>query len=340
MSSTSSSSSSSSSYNESLSSGTPPSPLRKMRSLDDLYEVFNPIDDGTLYCLLTTCDTIVFEEAIKDAKWRIVTDEEIALIEKNEIWRLIPRPNEKKPIGVKWIYKEKKNAKGEVDRYKACLVAKGYSQKHGIDYEKVFALVTRLETIRLIIATVAQYRWRIYQINVKSAFLNGFPKEEIYIEQPMGYEVKGHEDKVLKLNKALYGLKQALKAWYSHIDGYFLKNGFVKCPFEYVICVKIKESSDTLILCLYVDDLIFTKNNPKMFEDFKQAMITEFEMTNIGLMSYYLGIEIKQGEDVIFVNQEKFVREILKKFKMKDYAKVNTLVECGVKMSKNEKRRR
>jgi hypothetical protein len=89
-----------------------------------------------------------------------------------------------------------------------------------------------------------------------------------------------------------------------------------------------------------VDDLIFTKNNPKMFEDFKQAMITEFEMTNIGLMSYYLGIEIKQGEDVIFVNQEKFVREILKKFKMKDYAKVNTLVECGVKMSKNEKRRR
>jgi hypothetical protein len=107
---------------------------------------------------------------------------------------------------------------------------KGSNQKHEIDYEEVFAPVVRLETIRLIIATTAKHRWRIYQMNVKSAFFNGFLEEEIYIEQLMGYEVKGHEDRVLKLNKALYGLKQALMAWYSHIDGYFLKNRFVKCP--------------------------------------------------------------------------------------------------------------
>jgi hypothetical protein len=110
----------------------------------------------------------------------------------------------------------------------------------------------------------------------------------------MSYEVKEHEDKVLKLNKALYGLKQAPMAWYSRIDGYFLENGFVKCPYEYVFYVKIKDIGDTLIVYLCVDDLIFIRNNLKIFEDFKQAMTKEFKMMNIGLMPYYLKIEIKQ----------------------------------------------
>jgi hypothetical protein len=110
----------------------------------------------------------------------------------------------------------------------------------------------------------------------------------------MSYEVKEHEDKVLKLNKALYRLKQAPMAWYSRIDNYFLENRFVKCPYEYVFYVKIKDSGDTLIVCLCVDDLIFIRNNLKIFEDFKQAMTKEFKMMNIGLMPYYLRIEIKQ----------------------------------------------
>ena len=151
----------------------------------------------------------------------------------------------------------------------------------------------------------------------------------------MSYEVKGHEDKVLKLNKILYGLKHASRAWYSHIDGCFLKNGFVKYPYKYSIYVKIKESGDTFIVYLYVDDLIFTRNNPKMLRDFKQAMIQKFEITNIGMMTYYLGIEIKQGEDKIFMNQNKFVKKILNKYKIKDCVKVN-IVECGVNMLKND----
>jgi hypothetical protein len=143
---------------------------------------------------------------------------------------------------------------------------------------------------------------RKYQMDVKSTFLNGFLKEEVYIEQNIGYEVKGYKDKVLKLNKTLYGLKQTLKAWYSRIHGYFLKNGFVKCPLEYVIYVKIKERGDIFIISLYVDDLIFIGNNPKMFEDFKQIMIKEFKMKDIDLVCYYLRIMIKQEKDEIFVN--------------------------------------
>ena len=161
-----------SSSNGNSNSGTPPGPPRKMRSLDDLYEVTNPIDDIKLYCHLATFNPIVFEEAIKDIKWRITMDEEIALIEKNDTCRLVPRPKrKKKPIDFKWIYKEKKNVKGKIESYRARSVAKGYSQKHEIKYDEVVALVTRLETIHLIIVIDAQNKWRIYQIDVKSTLM-------------------------------------------------------------------------------------------------------------------------------------------------------------------------
>ena len=125
-------------------------------------------------------------------------------------------------IGVKWVYKTKRNAKGEIERHKARLVAKGYSQKAGIDYDEVFAPVARLETIRLIISLAAQNKWKIHQMDVKSAFLNGVLEEEVYIQQPSGYEVKSHKDKVLRLKKALYELKQTPRAWNNRIDKYFL----------------------------------------------------------------------------------------------------------------------
>lgn len=145
-----------------------------MRSLQELYEVTkNLSDDLTLYCHFVNGEPIVFKEAVKDVKWRIVMDEEIKSIEKNDTWELATIPEGEKPIGVKWVFKEKKNAKGEVEKYKARLVAKGYSQRPEIDYGEVFAPVARLETIRMIISLAAQKRWKIYQMDVKSAFLNG-----------------------------------------------------------------------------------------------------------------------------------------------------------------------
>lgn len=160
-----------------------------------------------------------------------------------------------------------------------------------------------------------------------------FLEEEIYVEQPMGYIIKGDEEKVLKLKKTLYGLKQAPRACNSRIDNYFQENGFTKCPHEYAFYAKVCENGSILLVCLYVDDLIFTGNNPSMFEDFKKAMTQEFEMTDIGLMSYYLGIEVKQME---FISQRSFAREMLKKFNMNNCKHVSTLVECEDKLSKHE----
>ncbi|KAE8721075.1 hypothetical protein F3Y22_tig00016885pilonHSYRG00007 [Hibiscus syriacus] len=227
------------------------------------------------------------------------------------------------------------NAKGEIERHKARLVAKGYSQNAGIDYDEVFALVARLETIRLIISLADQNKWKIQQMDVKHVFLNGVLKEEVYIQQPSGYEVKGHEDKVLKLKKALYGLKQAPMAWNSRIDKYFQENGFNKYPYEHALYIKIKDE-DILIVCLYVDDLIFTGRNPSMFNEFKDVMMKEFDMTDMVLMAYYLGIEVKQQNDGIFISQESYAKEILKKFKMENCKPISTPAEYGIKMTKYE----
>ncbi|KAE8735514.1 hypothetical protein F3Y22_tig00000340pilonHSYRG00533 [Hibiscus syriacus] len=237
------------------------------------------------------------------------------------------------PIGVKWIYKKKMNAQGEIERYKAMLVAKGYRQKAGIDYDEMFALVTRMETIRLLISQTAQFKWKIFQMDVKSTFLNGVLEEEVYVEQPPRYMKIGEEKKVLKLKKALYGLKQALRTWNTCIDTYFKKNGFTQCPYEHALYVK-KEKGNLLFVALYVDDLIFMGNNEEMIKDFKEAMTREFEMTNLGLMKYFLGLEVRQENIGIFVSQEKYAKEILKRNKMEDCNPVLTPMEPGAKLSK------
>ncbi|GKV18362.1 hypothetical protein SLEP1_g28758 [Rubroshorea leprosula] len=171
-------------------------------------------------------------------------------------------------------------------------------------------------------------------MDVKSAFLNGYLEEELYVQQPLGYVVKGHEDKVLKLKKALYGLKQAPRAWYSCIDKYFQDHGFTKCPHEHALYVKEDKTGGFMLVCLYVDDLIFIGNNANMFEEFKKAMTQEFEMTDIGLMSYYLGIEVKQNEDGIFISQEAYAKKVLEKFEMENCKSVSTPIGCGTRLSK------
>ncbi|GLT98425.1 hypothetical protein SLE2022_159300 [Rubroshorea leprosula] len=308
-------------------------PLRT-KNLADIYEETEVVDNPSFFCLFADIEPLNFKEAAIDKKWKHAMDEEIKAIQKNGTWELMTLPEGQKAIGMKWVYKAKKNAQGKVEKYKARLVAKGYIQEYGIDYDEVFAPVARLETIRLIISLAAQNKWQIYQMDVKSAFLNGYLEEEVYVQQPLGYVVKGHEEKVLKLKKMLYGLKQAPRAWYSRIDKYFQDHGFTKCPHEHALYVKEDKTGGFMLVCLYVDDLIFTGNNANMFEEFKKAMTQEFEVTNIGLMSYYLGIEVKQNEDGIFISQEASAKKVLEKFEMANGKLVSTPIACGTRLSK------
>lgn len=241
-------------------------------------------------------DPTTFEEAIHSDKWRSAMDNEIAAIEKNSTWELTDLPAEARTIEVKWIFKTKLNEKGEVEKYKARLVEKGYSQRKGVDYTEVFAPVARWDTIRMVIALAAQKGWNIYQLDVKSAFLHGELSEAVFVEQPQGYVRNGEETKVYRLKKALYGLKQAPRAWYSRIEAYFINEGFERCPYEHTLFVKLSEGGNILIVCLYVDDLIFTGSDEKMFKEFKKSMEREFDMTDLGRMHYFLGVEVIQRE--------------------------------------------
>eukprot|EP00253_Pinus_taeda_P026028 PITA_26028 len=285
---------------------------KKFRNLSDIY------DEGmnslfALYCHVD--DPVHFEEAIKDKKWIEAMDEEINAIERNKTWDLVELLKGKEVIGVKWVYKTKSNAEGKIKRHKARLVVKGYKQQYGRDYEETFASVARMETVREVLFIAAQNKWKVYQMDVKLAFLNGVLMEEVYIEQPLGYEKKGQEHKVCRLKKALYGLKQAPRAWYSRIDSYRLENGFEKCEGEPTLYIK-ENDGKFLIVVLYVDDVIFTGNDDYLIENFKAVMKEEFEMTDMGLLRYFLGIETEQSGNGIFISQEKYVNEVLERFNM------------------------
>ena len=190
------------------------------------------------------------------------------MIQKNNTWTLVDRPEGRKVIGMKWIYRTKLNVDNSINKHKARLVVKGYAQIFGVDYSDTFAPVARLDTIRLLLAISAQKGWKVFQLDVKSAFLNGVLQEEIYVKQPDGFVIQGVEDKVYLLQKALYGLKQAPRAWYSRIDEHLLNLGFVKSLSEATLYVKLKDN-DVLIVSLYVDDLLVTGSNELLVEEFK-----------------------------------------------------------------------
>eukprot|EP00253_Pinus_taeda_P029158 PITA_29158 len=257
-----------------------------------------------LYCHVD--DPIHFEEEIKDKKWIEAMDEEMNAIERNKTWELVELPKGKEVIGVKWVYKTKCNAEGKIERHKERLVVKGYKQQYGRDYEETFALVARMETVRAVLSIAAQNKWKVYQMDVKSTFLNGVLME-----------------------------KQAARAWYSRIDSYLLENGFDKCEGEPTVYIKEKYGK-ILIVVLYVDDVIFTRNDVCLIENFKAVMKEEFEMTDMGLLRYFLGIEVNQNENGIFISQAKYVNEVLERFNMQDNKAAITPTVMRLKLSKED----
>ncbi|PKI63870.1 hypothetical protein CRG98_015753, partial [Punica granatum] len=155
-----------------------------------------------------------FEEALRNPEWTKGMEGEIAALERNQTWELVPRLRDAKPISCKWVYKLKCRLDGSIERHKARLVARGFSQQYGLDYDETFSLVAKLTTIWFLLALAASKDWNLWQMDVKNAFLHGELNREIYMNQPMGFKSQDHPEYVCKLQKALYGLKQAPRAWY------------------------------------------------------------------------------------------------------------------------------
>jgi hypothetical protein len=276
-----------------------------------------------------------FNESSKDDHWVKAMNDELDQIEKNNTWEMVHRPEGKNIIGSKWIFKNKLNEQGQVVRNKARLVCKGYAQIEGLDFDETFAPVARLEAIRIFLAYACKKRFKVYQMDVKSSFLNGDLNEEVYMEQPEGFKLYNNPDLVCKMKKALYGLKQAPRAWYHNLNMYLKDKGFKRGTFDNNLYIKT-EGNDLLIVLVYVDDIIFGCNKVSLVQWFASSMGSEFEMSMIGELLFFLGLQITQRFEGMFISQEKYLREMLKRFQMEDSKPVGTPMVTGCKLNKDD----
>ena len=256
-------------------SPSPPStntPVR-LRSLSDIYanteEVVGGDEQENEVMMVVSEEPTCYQEAVTEGRWYEAMKNELKSIEKNNTWSLTELPLGYKPIGLKWVFKLKKDPNGEVVKHKARLVAKGYVQRQGIDFEEVFAPVARLNTIRVILALAANQSWEVHHLDVKSAFLNGELEEEVYVTQPEGFEVPNEKHKVYRLSNALYGLRQAPQAWNIRLDRSLKDLGFRKCTQEQAIYTR-REKEECVLVGVYVDDLIVTGSSIEKVNKFKQ----------------------------------------------------------------------
>ncbi|GKF42160.1 putative ribonuclease H-like domain-containing protein, partial [Tanacetum coccineum] len=235
--------------------------------------------------------------------------EELLQFKLQNVWTLVDLPKGKRAIGTKWVYQNKKDEIGIVLRNKARLVAHGYTQEEGINYDEVFAPVARIEAIRLFLAYASFMGFIMYQMDMNSAFLYGTIEEEVYVCQPPGFEDPQFPDKASKVEKALYGLHQAPRAWYETLSTYLLENGFRRGIIDKTLFIK-KDKGDILLVQVYVNDIIFGSTKKSLCIEFEQMMHKRFQMSSMGELTFFLGLQVKQKDNGIFISQDKYVADI------------------------------
>jgi hypothetical protein len=228
-------------------------------------------------------------------------------------------------VGTKWVFRNKQDEHGAVTRNNARLVTKGYAQVAGLDFEETFARVARLESIRILLAYATHHSFKLFQTDVKSAFLNGPIKEEVYVEQPPGFKDDRYPDHVYRLSKVLYGLKQAPRAWYGCLRDFLISNAFKIGKADPTLFTKTC-NGDLFVCQIYVYDIIFGSTNQKSCEEFSRVMMQKFKMSMMGELNYFLGFQVKQLEEGTFISQMKYTQDLLKRFGMKDAKSAKTLM--------------
>ena len=220
-------------------------------------------------------------------------------------------------------------------RNKARLVAQGYTQVEGLDFDETFAPVARLESIRLLLGVSCILKFKLFQMDVKSAFLNGYLNEEVYVEQPKGFVDPSFPNHVYILKKALYGLKQAPRAWYERLTQFLVNQGYRKGGTDKTLFVK-DDNGRLMIAQIYVDDIVFSGISNMMVQHFIQQMQSEFEMSLVGELNYFLGLQVKQMEDTIFISQSKYAKNIVNKFGMDNGGQKRTPTSTHLKLTRDE----
>jgi hypothetical protein len=325
-----------------LDSNEPAPWVRRLHNKDD---VIGDVNEGvrtrrqianliSFTCYTSQIEPKKIDEALNDEFWVLAMQEELNQFERNEVWTLVPRPKTTNVIGTKWIYRNKSDEDGNIVRNKARLVAQGYSQIEGIDFEETFAPVARLESIRLLLSISCVHKFKLHQMDVKSAFLNGFLQEEVFVEQPKGFVDAHHPNHVYRLKKALYGLKQAPRGWYERLTQFLVNNDYIRGSVDKTLFIK-KDNDELFIAQIYVDDIVFGSTNNIKVQQFVDVMSHEFEMSLVGELSYFLGLQIRQMNDGIFITQAKYAKNLVKRFGLEKAKHCDTPMSTTLKLSKD-----
>ena len=251
-----------------------------------------------------------WREAKNDPKWHEAMREELSALEKNQTWDLVKLPAGKRVVTCKWVFTVKQTPEGKVERCKARLVARGYSQTYGIDYDETFAPVAKMSTVRILISCATNFGWPLHQLDVKNAFLHGDLQEEVYMEVPPGWSKPEASGMVCKLKKSLYGLKQSPRAWFDRFRWALCDMGYKQCNGDHTLFYRHLGRKITM-LAVYVDDIIITGDNEAEIECLKKNLSKQFEVKDLGQLRYFLGIEIARSPKGIFLSQRKYVLDLL-----------------------------
>ncbi|KAJ9540760.1 hypothetical protein OSB04_027266 [Centaurea solstitialis] len=289
-------------------------------------------DDGELN------EPTSYGEAVSGSEseqWQEAMKAEMQSMYDNQVWELTDLPQHCRAVGRKWVFKKKTDMDGNVHTFKARLVAKGFTQTHGIDYDETFSPVAMLKSIRILMAISAYFNYEIWQMDVKTAFLNGKLTEDVYMEQPEGFIDPKNPNKVCKLLKSIYGLKQASRSWNLHFDERIKEFGFAKSEFEPCVYTKFSGSIVTFLV-LYVDDILLIGNDVPTLQSVKTWLSKCFQMKDLGEAAYILGIKIYRNRSrrLIGLSQSTYIDKILKRFRMDESKKGFIPMQHGIVLSK------
>lgn len=268
-------------------------------------------------------------------QWKLAVEEEMNAHRKNGTWKLCKLPQGRKPVSCKWVFKLKHGENGDPDRYKARLVARGFSQRYGYDYMETYAPVATMNTVRTVLAVANQERFEIHQMDVKTAFLNGYLQEEIYMTLPEGLD--GEPGDVCRLERSLYGLKQASRAWNERFHQYVVKLGFRQSENDRCLYVRGNNEKRVLLL-LYVDDILIVCRDPQEIEKVKHLLAQEFEMSDLGPVGSFLGMRIERDvkERTLWISQRQYLETLLQRFGMENCKPAATPMESRLKLEKGD----
>uniref|UniRef100_A0A2N9GDP6 CCHC-type domain-containing protein n=1 Tax=Fagus sylvatica TaxID=28930 RepID=A0A2N9GDP6_FAGSY len=308
-----------------------PYPLSTSLSYDHL----SPTHRNFALSVTAISEPSSFHQANQNPYWQEAMFAELAALEANNTWTLTPLPPGKHPIGCKWVYKVKLKFDGSLERYKAKLVAKGYTQQEGLDYSKNFSPVAKFSTVRTLLAVAFVKNWSLTQLDVNNAFLHGDLAEEVYMALPLGFPSKGETSNlVCRLNKSFYGLKQVSRQWFAKFSSTIIKQGFVQSHFNYSLFTRT-QGIVFIALLVYVDDILIASNDMPSVNALKDYLHAEFKLKDLGNLKYFLGLEVARSTKGISLCQRKYALDILSDSGMLGSKPMATPMEQNLKISQS-----